>query len=96
MTGESAPVGIAWYAEEDYSAIRTIMTDSSMLPDTYAEWLLKAEDVESDLLASGNIVIRADIDPTAFQAWCLERGLIMDTNARSSFANEAAYPTRQD
>lgn len=66
MNKQISVIGMAWYRAEDYDTILGIMSDSHELPNTFGEWLLKAETGEKELTASGHIVVRAVIDPKTF------------------------------
>lgn len=87
-------VGLSWFHDADYTAILRIMTDAELLPDTYDEWFERESKRESDLKASGHIVIRAIIDPKTFPDWCAKHGhTTINSSARAAFAND--YATRQ-
>lgn len=91
MNGKPLRVGgISWYAREDYAAVLNVMRDPEVLPDTYEQWLQKAERQLRDWEAKGWIMIRAIIDPKTFPEWCRARGLDVDAKARMAFANEIA------
>lgn len=90
MNKQKSVIGMALYRAEDYDAILGIMSDSHKLPGTFSEWLLKAENGEKELTASGHIVVRAIIDPKSFPDWCRSRNLNVDAEARMHFANLAA------
>ena len=82
-------IGIAWYrSAEDYNRLRAIFTDGRSLPRTFNEWLKLAEEAYNGLKKKGHTVQKAYLDPDTFPAWCAERGLNVDANARTSFAND--------
>jgi hypothetical protein len=83
-------VGIAWYRAQDYGQIRRIMADAADFPDTYREWREVSERLESDLRQQGHVVLRAIVDPEIFPEWCKARGLNVDAEACTIFANEVA------
>jgi hypothetical protein len=82
--------GIAWYRAQDYGQIRRIMADAADFPATYREWREMSERLESDLRQQGHVVLRAIVDPEIFPEWCKARGLNIDAEARTIFANEVA------
>ena len=90
MEKQKSVIGLSWYRAEDYDAILGIMSDSNKLPDTFGEWLLKAENGEKELTATGHIVVRAVIDPKTFPDWCRSRSLNIDSKARMEYANLVA------
>lgn len=81
--------GIAWFLEKDWPRIRTLMTDSHKLPDTYPDWLRRAEMGEQQLLRSGLTVERVIIDPDEFSRWCKEHGVPPESAARIAYASDA-------
>ena len=83
-------VGIAWYHQQDYHRILDIMEDADLLPAGYDEWLKSAETGERQLKRSGQIVVRAVINPDEFPSWCRTRSLKIDAEGRMRWANEAA------
>jgi len=81
-------LGIAWYKEEDYLRLKDLFVDGHTLPDTFNEWLDKAQNLFNQHRTKGHIVEKVYIDPNTFPDWCRGRGLDIDTNARSEFASE--------
>ncbi len=75
----------------DYPRVLAIMEDSRELPSTYDEFRKMFEAGERKLKSAGHIVVRATIEPDEFLAWCREKGMKANTDARLEFANEAAY-----
>ena len=93
-SGMGAPhvqiIGMAWFNESDYAGILDIMEDAANLPKTYEAWEKIARKRESELKGDGHVVVRAIIHPKAFAGWCAVRGLHIDANARTTFANDYA------
>ncbi|MDP3479534.1 MAG: hypothetical protein Q8R88_07165 [Desulfoprunum sp.] len=81
---------MVWYREEDWDTLKTLFTDTQLLPKTYADWLIRAEEMKTRVQADGDIVIKVYIDPETFPAWCEQKGLKMDAEARSQLAIEVA------
>ena len=81
-------IGIPWYREEDWGAIRSIMTDAHKLHVSHKDWLKAAEGLEQNIKRSGEIVERAYIDPDEFPGWCAVHGLNVDADGRNRFASE--------
>lgn len=93
---KASAAGIPWYTRNNYNRILEVMEDRHALPPTYDQWLHRAEAVFEKLKDNGFAVYRVDIDPDSFVAWCRARGLNVDSNARTEFANEHAdFLTRQ-
>jgi hypothetical protein len=81
-------IGIAWFKDEDtYRRALAIFTDSENLPASYEDWKTHVGK-QCDLIKdSGNIAIRADIDPETFTAWCASHGFKPNSSGRIAFVN---------
>lgn len=78
--------GIAWYIKADYEKLKTIQDDGALMPATFEQWENMANDGRNKLIRDGRIVVKAYIDAEIFPAWCLNRGMKIDANARMAFA----------
>lgn len=84
-------IGVVWYkSKEDFLKARAIFTDTFLLPDTYEEFLVRFAEITAKVEAGGGIVVKAEVNPETFSAWCKERFLNVDANGRAAFASEAA------
>lgn len=81
---------MVWYKEEHWDILKEMFTDGHMLPPSYQEWLKRAEAMQADAQAAGDAVIKVYIDPETFPAWCKEKGVEMNSEARSQLAIEVA------
>lgn len=72
--------GIIWYKS----------TDALLLPDTYEEFFINATALIANIEASGLPVVKAELDPDTFPAWCKERALNVDAHGREAFGQTAA------
>ncbi|MFA5897910.1 MAG: hypothetical protein WC829_02235 [Hyphomicrobium sp.] len=88
--GKIQKVGIPWYRPEDYPKLLGVFADADRLPATHADWLARAEQLEQQVRASGKRVERVYLDPDKFPAWCRERGLDINGQARAGYAAEVA------
>jgi hypothetical protein len=82
-------IGIPWYRQEDWDALRALFIDAAKLPATYDKWLRKAEHAEKQFKRHGAITERVNLDPIEFSLWCVDRGTDLDAAARMNFAAEA-------
>jgi hypothetical protein len=82
-------IGIPWYRQEDWDALRAIFIDAAKLPATYDKWLRKAEHAEKQFKRQGSLTDRVYLDPIEFSLWCVDRGTDLDAVARMNFAAEA-------
>lgn len=83
--------GIPWYRKEHYAEIRKLFEDGHKLPVSFDHWQNAAQRVEKRLIAEGVAVVRAFIEPVAFERWCVARRLNIDAKARIEFANWIAF-----
>ena len=84
-------VGVAWYRKGDYARLRASFADGAHLHETYTEWSVAARATEAHLVAQGDRVVRVEIEPEEFTAWCSARNVAPDAKARMQYANEFAY-----
>lgn len=82
--------GIVWYRREDYDRLKALFPDGSKLPDTFEEWLAKAQEVLATLVAADVCVEKAYIDPETFPDWCRTHRHKMDERGRTAYATEFA------
>ena len=81
-------IGIAWFKDEaTYRKALSIFTDPENMPDSFNDWkALVGRECEL-IKGSGNIAIRAHIDPETFTAWCASRGFVANSQGRIAFVN---------
>lgn len=80
--------GIAWYHESDYDSLRNRFEDKNILPETYAEWLLKANELLTNLKINRIEAVKVYLTPDEFLPWCEEKKYKLDSKARAEYANE--------
>jgi hypothetical protein len=78
-------VGAYWINEEDYPALLKLFDDGHIMPRTWKEWLKIAEEMERGLKAYGHVVMRVNIDPNIFPAWCAAHGTSPSREGRKKF-----------
>jgi hypothetical protein len=83
-------IGVLWFKDElTYRRALAIFTDAENMPATFEDWKALVGRQCEEIKGSGNIAIRADIDPETFAAWCNLHGFLADSRGRSAFANHA-------
>ncbi|MFC1816793.1 hypothetical protein ACFL0M_12860 [Thermodesulfobacteriota bacterium] len=81
-------IGIAWFKDEaTYRRALAIFTDSENMPASFEDWKALVGRQCELIKDSGNIAIRADIDPETFIAWCASRGFEAKSRGRIAFVN---------
>ena len=78
-------VGAYWINEEDYPALLLLFEDGHKMPRIWKEWLKIAEEMERGLKAYGHVVMRVNIDPNIFPAWCTAHGTSPSREGRKRF-----------
>ena len=81
---------MVWYKEEHYQELLALFDDAELLPQTYADWLVRAEEKKVEVEAAGDQVMKVFIDPETFPEWCEKKHLLKDANARAELALEVA------
>ena len=81
-------IGISWFKDEaTYRRALAVFTDSENMPASFEDWKALVGKQCDLIKGSGNIAIRADIDPETFTDWCNLHGFKADSQGRSAFAN---------
>lgn len=79
--------GIAWYRPAQWARLRQLAADPDVLEETYAQWLVLAEQAVSDMRAHGINAQTVDIDVEELLIWCQATGHQLDQKARAAFAS---------
>jgi hypothetical protein len=90
MAPSSHVIALPWYHRRDYAALLVLVSDRENMPATYDAWLGRAGSIERQFQKADFDVVRIWIRPVPFAAWCKERKLSPDQQARLTFVNEAA------
>lgn len=81
-------IGVAWFTDEfTYRKALEIFADRDNMPPSYQDWKALVDRQCELIKESGNIALRADIDPETFADWCRSRGFQPDAKGRTAFAN---------
>jgi hypothetical protein len=81
-------IGIAWYKDEStYRRALAIFSDAENMPGSYEDWKAIVDKQCELIKGSGNIAIRADIDPETFASWCESHGQEANSRGRTAFVN---------
>lgn len=79
-------VAFAWYKPEQWTLLKAYSVDKDEIEDTFAEWLEHAERSFKEYEESGLNMHKVQIDIDALVAWCKERDVPVDGDARSKYA----------
>lgn len=81
-------IGIAWYKDDaTYRRALAIFTDRENMPASFEGWKALVDRQCELVKDSGNIALRADIDPETFPSWCASRGYEANSRGRTAFVN---------
>jgi hypothetical protein len=83
-------MGLPWYSRNEYHETVGIMVDGERLPKDFDAWLIRAEAIERQIVASGVPAVRVVLSPNQFVSWCAAHGFACNSSARGRFAAEAA------
>lgn len=88
-------IGLAWYTKENYAKVVSISKDGHVFARRYEDWLAAAEKQISRFEAQGFTVVKAEIDPETFPAWCAAHGVDVDAKGRTMFGSWKAEEFRR-
>jgi hypothetical protein len=81
-------IGIAWFKDElTYRRALAIFADPENMPATFEDWKVLVSREREFIKGSGDIAIRADVDPETFADWCASRGFPTNSQGRIAFVN---------
>ena len=89
-------VGVAWYAEGEWQALRDAAADPETLESAYADWVKVFEKGLRDLAAAGVVAERVEVRVAELRDWCKQQGCPLDGRARSAFAAELLRQRHED
>lgn len=79
-------IGIAWYQPWEWGKIRQMVADPDVFEKSHAKWLRGVKKLCRELEADGVYVHRVIIHADELFAWCQEKNIPIDSEARSQFA----------
>jgi hypothetical protein len=92
----SKVIGVAWFNDElTYRRALAIFTDAQNMPATFEDWKALVRRQCEEIRGTGNIAIRADIDPETFTDWCHSRGFLPNSQGRFAFADHVELEYRK-
>ena len=94
LKGEAAQptkivTGCAWYRADQWERLLEISVDRDRLGDSYEAWVENAEETLRSLQAqqtAGVTIEKVEVDVEEMLAWCRERGVEVDAEARAEYA----------
>jgi phage antirepressor YoqD-like protein len=86
-------IAIPFFTEAQWNAARTIMEDGKTFHDSYAEFVDRVVQAETQLRAQGQATVRINIEPQVFAKWCRAHGRKINSESRSLYATRKAMET---
>ena len=80
-------IAIPFYTRDNFVKI-TLLLPNSDWPLTYEDWIIKTQMGEKGVKLAGNIPVRVNIEPAAFEAWCKDNN---QTIIRNSILGYCGY-----
>lgn len=80
-------IGVAWWRPEQWQRLHDISQDSSLLEESYDDWLASAENLLREV-RSGHVLERVDVDVEQLLAWCNENGLPVNSQSRARYVSD--------
>jgi hypothetical protein len=78
-------VGLAWYRPWQWQRLRTLAVDRETIENTYIEWLAAVQQRQGELNQIGVFPVKVDVDVDELAAWCRQKGVPLDGQARADF-----------
>jgi hypothetical protein len=80
-------VGIPWYRQDHWSRWREISVDRADMPESYGEWLEKAEETIRNFTKTALEVHKVGLDIDDFIHWATNENMTVTGFTRGEFAN---------
>ena len=96
MPARFTVLGMPWFAREHYPAALQVRVDGESLPATFDEWQELAEAAIAQATVEGLVVVRANLIPATFEAWCMQRGFSTGHDCRMAYARDVAIAMYQE
>jgi len=81
-------MGFAWFTHEQWSRLKEIADDANELDSSFEQWEHGATITFEQLRRQGFDVTKVFLDIDRVQEWCREKGLPLDSTARSEYTSE--------
>ncbi len=85
---------VAWFNEEQWQLLCTLVPDRAELDDTYEQWQQSARRAVREIETSGHTVERVSVDVLALFQWCRERNLPLNGSARAEYVAQLSHGPR--
>ena len=77
--------GFCWYHPEQWDRLLEISDDREQLEDSYEEWRKNVHKAIQEMNAAETTAQKVNIDLEELLGWCNEKGIPVDSKARSEF-----------
>ena len=76
---------LAWFDEEQWKLLCTLVPDRGELDDTYQQWQESARRAVREIKSNGHTVECVPVDVAAMAKWCRDRNLPLNGAARAQY-----------
>ncbi|MGE0659818.1 MAG: hypothetical protein AB7O63_10005 [Reyranellaceae bacterium] len=87
-------VALPWYHRTDWPALHQAFADREAINPCYDQWKSRAIAREQRWRDDGYTVLRVEVRPETFLAWCQQNGRKIDHAARRAYADEVLAQSR--
>lgn len=81
-------VGVGWYEEAEWAAVKAAAADPELFEPSYSEWVVMAEEALSGMRLSGIKPRKVQVRASELLAWCLAHAKINNSASRAEFVSE--------
>ena len=85
---QSMVIGLTWYTEQTWAAVKATATDPQCFEDSFAKWKAMAVAARRNFQRSGVLALECQIVPEEFFAWCAANNQENNSTSRSEFVSE--------
>jgi hypothetical protein len=83
-----AIVGVGWYTEAEWAAVKSAAADPELFEQSFKEWVFMAEEALSGMRLSGVKLQKVPVNASELLAWCLAHSKINNSASRAEFVSE--------
>ena len=80
--------GIAWFLRDQWTELKSVVSDPEELEATYDEWETVIRDSVPDLIDRGVSLVKVPVDVNDLVSWCRKRRKSIDADARAQYVAE--------
>jgi hypothetical protein len=83
-----AIVGVGWYTEAEWAAVKAAAADPELFEQSFKEWVVMAEEAFSRMRQPGVKLQKIPVKASELLAWCLVYSKTNNSASRAEFVSE--------